>query len=522
MRTIIIVLCVWLLATQALASGDDECCGFYSPENMFQCTTHEFEGHEGDHGNCVWWASYKRPDLIGVLNRSALYWWGDANAVGLPTGQTPTVGAVAVFDSTVRGTQYGHVAYVEQVYDNDHFKISEMGYESWDCVRYRDADRNSYDGLLGFIYPTGTLPLPPSSITAKFSAAYSAYGGNSAIGVAFNDGGGTNPHLWYGVWLQNFQKTVTPFWGTNGQTALVYNPDHQRAYLVKEGFWGTYALLTPQELGYPTSEEQVIMCGTKACARQYFTKGTLWWDPWDRCRVTVTYTSGATDLVDFCDWWAAMFSDTGSRGGGETKHNTTTGTPYSETTTWPCTLWDNIYRSRAAQAPHWSGLLYNGRGELCGAWAWRGLTRYKKDGAYYSCSAHGRNGCIMEIQSQPKDAPNSVYNVQLATDPSWSFSVTTGKTYRFSGYFRTLETAGNTRQVIIAITPQTTYDPPKETFNLNAALASPHTFTATTEWQHISVDFIATASAEEAALRIYGGYPVGRLQIDELRLDEVE
>jgi surface antigen len=103
-----------LMPLEEALPADLWCCGHYDGCSTYPCCS--------DQGNCTWWAKYKRPDFpCGIP-------WGDAGPGwiikaqewGFPTGTTPLRGAVAVYP--------GHVAYVEEVYDNGTYRVSEMGW----------------------------------------------------------------------------------------------------------------------------------------------------------------------------------------------------------------------------------------------------------------------------------------------------------------------------------------------------------------------------------------------------------
>ena len=66
---------------------------------------------------------------------------------GFAEGNSPKVGAVMV----TRESGYGHVAYVEAVYGDGSWLVSEMNFVGWDRV----SSRTIYPGqvpLVGFIY----------------------------------------------------------------------------------------------------------------------------------------------------------------------------------------------------------------------------------------------------------------------------------------------------------------------------------------------------------------------------------
>jgi surface antigen len=95
-------------------------------------------------GQCTQWAADKRPDVIKTIvisavshdllhgfgeiipNFDARNWATLSQAAGLPTGQTPKVGALMVFQPGVMGAgSAGHIAYVQSVHKRT-FTISEM------------------------------------------------------------------------------------------------------------------------------------------------------------------------------------------------------------------------------------------------------------------------------------------------------------------------------------------------------------------------------------------------------------
>ncbi|RJO61537.1 CHAP domain-containing protein [candidate division WS5 bacterium] len=107
-------------------------------------------------GYCTDWA-YARwgeahPGKELKVNGNAWEWYGYASSHGMPTGSAPQVGSVAVWDKYVGGAaDVGHVAYVEQVYSNTSFRVSEM---NWGCGRYCRSERNvSLVSGIHFIYP---------------------------------------------------------------------------------------------------------------------------------------------------------------------------------------------------------------------------------------------------------------------------------------------------------------------------------------------------------------------------------
>ncbi len=129
--------------------AEDYCYGYTSPSNPFLCYKH---------GNCVWWAAYKRPDLKAHMLKDAGKWYGDAIAEGLPTGNVPRVGAIVVFNGVAdsNGNRYGHVAYVEEVHDDGTFTVSQMDYYGTygDGMTKKVYSMGDLGGVKGFIYET--------------------------------------------------------------------------------------------------------------------------------------------------------------------------------------------------------------------------------------------------------------------------------------------------------------------------------------------------------------------------------
>jgi CHAP domain len=96
-------------------------------------------------GQCTMWAQERRPDIVreGVEaivaheiaagrpedmgDWNARYWAANARLAGIPTGHVPRANAVIVFQPGVLGAgSDGHVAYVQRVYGDGSFLISEM------------------------------------------------------------------------------------------------------------------------------------------------------------------------------------------------------------------------------------------------------------------------------------------------------------------------------------------------------------------------------------------------------------
>lgn len=89
-------------------------------------------GNDYDWGNCTWYVANRRAVPAGLGN--ARDWLANAQAMGILIGTTPKVGAVAWQEP---GYSLGHVAYVEAVYPDGSFEISEMNVQGLDVIDYR-------------------------------------------------------------------------------------------------------------------------------------------------------------------------------------------------------------------------------------------------------------------------------------------------------------------------------------------------------------------------------------------------
>jgi surface antigen len=99
-----------------------------------------------DFGYCTWWVAKLRAadgDPLPTDLGNASTWAIRAAEFGLPTGDTPQVGAAVV--TSTRGE--GHVAYVTGVNSDGSFNISEMNVIGWDKV-----DTKTISGNYSFVY----------------------------------------------------------------------------------------------------------------------------------------------------------------------------------------------------------------------------------------------------------------------------------------------------------------------------------------------------------------------------------
>ncbi len=78
---------------------------------------------------------------------NAIQWYANAAAYGYPEGKAPRVTAIMV----TAESGFGHVAYVEAVYPDGSWMVSEMNFIGWNVVSRRTI-RPGQVPLLGFIY----------------------------------------------------------------------------------------------------------------------------------------------------------------------------------------------------------------------------------------------------------------------------------------------------------------------------------------------------------------------------------
>jgi hypothetical protein len=96
-------------------------------------------------GECTMWAQERRPGIVrkgveaivaqeiasgqaeNMGDWDARYWPANARLAGIPTGHTPRARALVVFQPGVLGAgAAGHIAFVQRVYPDGSFLISEM------------------------------------------------------------------------------------------------------------------------------------------------------------------------------------------------------------------------------------------------------------------------------------------------------------------------------------------------------------------------------------------------------------
>lgn len=103
-----------------------------------------YAGERFPYGYCTYYVATRRP--IPWMG-DAWAWYGNAQAMGYPTGSKPLVGAVMVtWESPI-----GHVAYVEAVNSDGSWLVSEMNYRGFALSSQRTI-RPGQVPLIGFVY----------------------------------------------------------------------------------------------------------------------------------------------------------------------------------------------------------------------------------------------------------------------------------------------------------------------------------------------------------------------------------
>jgi surface antigen len=102
-------------------------------------------GNRFAYGYCTWYVASRIP--VPWLG-NAWEWYGQAQAYGWPTGQSPRPGSIMV----TWESGYGHVAIVESVNGDGSWRVSEMNFVGWGVVSQRTISPGKVP-LIGFIYP---------------------------------------------------------------------------------------------------------------------------------------------------------------------------------------------------------------------------------------------------------------------------------------------------------------------------------------------------------------------------------
>ena len=101
-------------------------------------------GNRFAYGYCTWYVASRRP--VPWLG-DAWQWYGQAQAYGWSTGQTPRAGAIMV----TWESGWGHVAIVERVNADGSWLVSEMNFVGWGVISQRTIKPGTVP-LIGFIY----------------------------------------------------------------------------------------------------------------------------------------------------------------------------------------------------------------------------------------------------------------------------------------------------------------------------------------------------------------------------------
>ncbi|MHB8332325.1 MAG: CHAP domain-containing protein [Candidatus Dormibacteria bacterium] len=95
-------------------------------------------------GQCTYWVASQRSV---PWSGNAIQWWAEARSMGVPEGQVPVVGAIAVFNIGY----YGHVAYVTKVLPDGSWQQSEMNVYGLGVLDTRTMVPGE-GAFVGFIY----------------------------------------------------------------------------------------------------------------------------------------------------------------------------------------------------------------------------------------------------------------------------------------------------------------------------------------------------------------------------------
>lgn len=126
------------------------------------------QGNGDDHagwpiGECTWFVATKRPDLPYFARRlgDAHRWLEAARREGIPTGDRPVAGAVAVFKhGQHQAGPYGHVAYVEAV-EGDWMTISESNFAGHHKLGERRIRWSGLKFIYGGVAGNGPVEVAP-------------------------------------------------------------------------------------------------------------------------------------------------------------------------------------------------------------------------------------------------------------------------------------------------------------------------------------------------------------------------
>lgn len=108
-------------------------------------------------GQCTWGVK-SLADWVGNYWGNANQWGDSARKAGYTTGDVPIVGSVVVFPNVMyEGVNYGHVAYVTNVYDDGSIEVMEANYSGNQNIgNYRgkfNPNDSRHGGGVYYIYP---------------------------------------------------------------------------------------------------------------------------------------------------------------------------------------------------------------------------------------------------------------------------------------------------------------------------------------------------------------------------------
>lgn len=142
-------------------------------------------------GQCTDWVARNFAWINSAGNLGdARYWLQNAAAKGLPTGSTPKLGSVAVFQPGVEGAgKVGHVAVVTGVNPNGTFNVSEQNFPRTGVTTFRN-NLKAIPGV-GFIYNPATNSTVPGNAPAGLRFGTYGVGGQFlSFSEIMNQGGG--------------------------------------------------------------------------------------------------------------------------------------------------------------------------------------------------------------------------------------------------------------------------------------------------------------------------------------------
>jgi surface antigen len=215
----------------------------------------------GSLGQCTWYAIQRRVDLMSyhtpsprdpyqAFRGNAKFWFDDAVAAGVPTGQTPVAGALVVWDYG----DAGHVAYVEAVLPDGRVTISEYNHIPLTYDTRTGDPRTFGPGFRGYVYggpagnpgasgggPTAGAPAPSFNYQA-FAADFDGDGivdigmRNASDGTFFiKHGPGFNDQTSY-AWAagSNYQPFAADFDG-DGKADIGMRDASNGTFFIKHG-----------------------------------------------------------------------------------------------------------------------------------------------------------------------------------------------------------------------------------------------------------------------------------------------